>query len=80
MRERERKREEGGTEREGERIPSRLCTASPEPDAGPEPTNRKIMTRAETKSWTLNQLSHPGAPMGPFLVVSRVKVAGRMDR
>ena len=35
-----------------------------EPDAGLELTNREIMTRAEIKSQTLNQLSHPGAPKG----------------
>ena len=43
-------------------IPSRLCTASTEPDAGPEPMNSEIMTSVETKSWTLNSLNHPGAP------------------
>ena len=35
---------EGQRERERERISSRLRTVSTEPDAGPEPTNRKIMT------------------------------------
>ena len=36
----------GGAERERgrERIPSKLHTASTEPDAGPEPTNREIIT------------------------------------
>ena len=33
-----------GREREGERIPSRLPTASVEPDSGLELTNREIMT------------------------------------
>ena len=35
----------GGAEREGERerIPSRLCTISTEPDAGLEPMNHEIM-------------------------------------
>ena len=37
--ERERERE-----RMGERIPSRLHTASPEPDVGPKLTNCEIMT------------------------------------
>ena len=32
-----------GTEREGERIPSRLHTVSIEPDEGLEPTNHEIM-------------------------------------
>ena len=48
-RERERKRKRktvsrGGTEREGERIPSRLCATSTEPNAGLKLTNREIMT------------------------------------
>ena len=34
----------GGAEREGERIPSRLCTVSVEPDAGLKPVNHEIMT------------------------------------
>ena len=55
-----------GREREGdrerERIPSRLCSVSTEPDMALDPTNHKIMTRAEIKSQPLNQLSHPGAP------------------
>ena len=33
----------GGAEREGERIPSRLCTISTEPDVGLELTNPEIM-------------------------------------
>ena len=38
----------GGAEREkererGERIPSRLCTGSTEPDVGLEPTNHEVM-------------------------------------
>ena len=47
LRERERERERdrwGDSEREGERIPSRLCAVSTEPDMGLEPTNREIMT------------------------------------
>ena len=35
---------EGQREREREKIPSRLCTASAEPDAGLEPVNCKTMT------------------------------------
>ena len=45
--EREREREhrrEGEVERKGDRIPSRLCTVSTEPDAGLEFMNREIMT------------------------------------
>ena len=45
LRERERDREStcrGGTERR-DRIPSRLCTISTEPDAGLELTNCEIM-------------------------------------
>ena len=43
-----------------ERIPSRLPTVGAKPDVGLELTNREIMTSAETKSWSLNQLSYPG--------------------
>ena len=52
----------GGAEREGERIPNRLCVVSAEPYEGFDLTNHEIMTWAEIKSQTLNQLSHPGAP------------------
>ena len=47
MRERDRDRKNmGGAEREWERerIPSRLCAVSMEPDVGLEPTNCDIMT------------------------------------
>ena len=52
---------EGQRERGRKRIPSRLHAVRAEPHAGLEPTNREIMTGAETKSWMLNRLSHPGA-------------------
>ena len=35
---------EGQKETETERIPSRLCAVSAEPNAGLEPTNHEIMT------------------------------------
>ena len=44
-----------------ERIPSRLCSVSTEPDAGLELTNREIMTLVEIKSQMLNWLSLPDA-------------------
>ena len=53
----------GGAERGGDRIPSKLCAASTEPDAGLEFVNHEIMTEAEIKSQMFNQLSHPGAPL-----------------
>ena len=53
---------QGGAEREGERIPSRLGAVSTEPNAGLEPPNGQIVTRADAKSRKLNRLSHPGAP------------------
>ena len=57
-RERERDRER---DRDREReIPSRLHTAIPEPDVGLELTNRESVTWAQTESWTLHRLSHPG--------------------
>ena len=40
----------GGAERGRERIPSRLCRVSTEPDEGLNPTNREIMTWAEIES------------------------------
>ena len=46
-------RARAGERAERERIPSRICTVSAEPDMGPEPMNREIMTRAE---------ADPGAP------------------
>ena len=55
-------------ERERERIPSRLCVVSAEPDAGLSLMNREIMTRAEIESRTLNRLSHPGASVSVFFV------------
>ena len=60
-RERERGREQTGEGQRGrnrDRIPSRLQAASREPDMGLELTNREITTGAETKSRTLNRLSH----------------------
>ena len=51
-----------GRERQRERISSRLCSVSAEPDLGLNPTNFEIITWAEIKSWMFNQLSHPGAP------------------
>ena len=41
-----------GTEREEERVPSRLHTVSTETVAGLDFTTSEIMTRAEIKSWT----------------------------
>ena len=35
---------EGGAERGRERIPSRLCAVSAEPDAGLAPMNHEIVT------------------------------------
>ena len=57
----------GGAERERERDrdtenPKRLCPASAEPHTGLSPTNCETTTWEEIKSWTRNQLDHPGAP------------------
>ena len=49
-------------EEQRERIPSRLCTVSTEPNARFETTNCEILTRAEIRR-TLTQLSHPGTPL-----------------
>ena len=59
MRERDREGERtsrGGSEREGKRESH---TDSVEPNVGLKPMNHEIITQAETKSQTLNQLSHP---------------------
>ena len=53
---------ERGAEREGERILSRLCSVSSEPDVGLRFTNHEIMNPAENKSQTLTRLKHPGTP------------------
>ena len=53
---------DGQRERERPRIASRLPAVSTEPVVGLELANCEIMTRANTKSQTLNPLSHPGAP------------------
>ena len=60
----ERERERAGDkQREGEiEYPSSLLTVSTEPGVGLDLMNPEIMTRVEIKSWTLNQLSHLGAP------------------
>ena len=52
----------GEAERKRERISSRLCTVSTEPDEGLNLTNHEIMTWAEIKSQTLTRLSHPCTP------------------
>ena len=74
-RERERQRQrqstragEGQRERERERIPRRLCIVSTESNMGLKPMNHEIMTWAKVKSWTVNWLSHPGAPPIIFLM------------
>ena len=45
-----------------ERIPSRVCTVSTEPDVGLKFMNPEIMTWAKTKSQRINWLSHPYTP------------------
>ena len=53
-----------------ERIPSWPCAVSAEPHLGLDPTNREIMTQAQTKSQLLNLLSHSGSPSRAFLTAS----------
>ena len=59
----EREREQGVKQREWEkeRISSRLC-AEHRAQLGVWSQEPEIMTWTKTKSWTLNQLSHPGTP------------------
>ena len=52
-----------------ERIPSGLHAVSREPNIGLKPRNHEIMTRAEIKSYLLNQLNHLGAPKQTFLMI-----------
>ena len=54
-----------GAKRKGERIPSRLCALSAEPDVELKPRNHEIMTWAEIKCWTLDWLS----PQCPHLEI-----------
>ena len=58
-----------GLETEGERIPGRLHAVPITLNMGLDPTNCENMTRAEIKSWTLNQQSHPGAPYEVLFLV-----------
>ena len=67
---------EGQREREGDpesEVGSRLPAVSTEPDAGHEPTNRRIMTRAEVGR--LTHLGHPGAPLKKTGFLSRQNMA-----
>ena len=63
----------------GERIPSRIHAVSVEPEAGLNLMNHEIKTLAEIKSWMLNWMSHPGAPIltlwGPSILFSRMAAA-----
>ena len=61
---------EEGQKRGRERILSRLHIVSTEPEAGHDPMNREIMIWAQTKSWMLNQLSHPSVPKTHFVIPS----------
>ena len=52
---------QGGAEREGERIPSRLHAARAELNVRLNLTNHEMMIGAEIKSWMPHRPSHPGA-------------------
>ena len=67
LREREKAQARKGQREREKEIPSRLHTASAEPDVGLELMNCEIMILAETKSRMLNQQSHPGTPVFFFL-------------
>ena len=66
-------------EREGERerIASRLCAASRQslmPGSNARSRESRTWREAEIKSWTLDRLSHPGAPpirLSPVLKITR---------
>ena len=57
---------EGQRDREGARIPSRLCNVNAEPHMETQLRNREIVTWAQVKSQPLNWLSHPGVPDSHF--------------
>ena len=58
----------GKGQRERERIPSRFCTVSGEPDTqGSDLTNREVIALSRDQK-TLNSLSHPGTPQ-IFLII-----------
>ena len=74
-------------EKRRERIPSRFCTVSVEPDMGLKLTNHEPMTWAEIKGRRLNWLTHLGAPphaatitpaptLPPFLLYLHVSSTG----
>ena len=54
---------EGERERKRERIPSRPCAVSAEPDELLDIMIHEIVNCAKIKCQTLNRLSHPGAPL-----------------
>ena len=61
----------GGAERKGERGPQAGSVVSIWSwTRGSNPQNWEMMTCAETESWMLNQLSHPGAPLIKLLLTS----------
>ena len=57
--------EGGGGQQVRERGNLKQTLLSEEPD-GAQSQNSEIVIIAETKSWMLNQLSHPHAPLGFF--------------
>ena len=63
---------ERGIEREGKKLkqaPSSVQTPTHGVDwHGAQSHDPGIMTWAEIKSWTLSQLSHPGAPIKPDMI------------
>ena len=50
-----------------ERILEADSLLSVEPDEGLDIKTTEIMTWAEARSWTYNQLSHPGTPQNTVL-------------
>ena len=68
--ERQRQYKQGRSrKREGERIPSRLCTVSTEPHAGLELKKLGDHDLSQNQGWTLNWLSHSGAPNCYYWIV-----------
>ena len=61
---------EWGGQREGERESQGGSALSTRARCGAQSHHSEVITCTDTKSWTLNRLSHPGAPV---LIIFYVK-------
>lgn len=75
MRERKKTEGGGGGKAEGENPQSDSLLQGVRRH-GAQSEDPKIVTWAETKSWTPNQLSHPGTPLSWFLLLLEIVLVG----